>query len=131
MSSPQPGAVRGVTRALVLADAPVLRRGLIGMVDETAGLQAVGSPGEPRRALTLAETARPDAVIVEAPVHTAPGPDRPQGRTRPGRTGPARPVLPAATSRSPFPRGPARGPLLPDGLLHASRRAAPDVGHPT
>src|SRR4051812_50169996 len=35
------------------------------MVNETAGLQAVGSPGEPRRALTLAETARPDAVIVE------------------------------------------------------------------
>src|ERR1700710_1198313 len=34
------------------------------MVNETAGLQAVGAPGEPRRALTLAETARPDAVIV-------------------------------------------------------------------
>jgi DNA-binding NarL/FixJ family response regulator len=56
---------RGVTRVLILADAPVLRRGLIGMVNETAGLQAVGAPGEPRRALTLAETARPDAVIVE------------------------------------------------------------------
>src|SRR4051794_3032521 len=56
---------RGVTRVLILADAPVLRRGLIGMVNETAGLQAVGTPGEPRRALTLAETARPDAVIVE------------------------------------------------------------------
>src|SRR3712207_1994718 len=58
-------STRGVTRVLILADAPVLRRGLIGMVNETAGLQAVGSPGEPRRALTLAETARPDAVIVE------------------------------------------------------------------
>ena len=56
---------RGVTRVLILADAPVLRRGLIGMVNETAGLQAVGTPGEPRRALTLAENARPDAVIVE------------------------------------------------------------------
>ncbi|MGY1833934.1 LuxR C-terminal-related transcriptional regulator [Blastococcus sp. SYSU DS0510] len=55
----------GVTRVLVLADAPVLRRGLVGMVDETAGLQAVGAPGEPRRALVLAESARPDAVIVE------------------------------------------------------------------
>src|SRR3712207_7379000 len=51
---------RGVTRVLILADAPVLRRGLIGMVNETAGLQAVGSPGEPRRALTLAETGRPE-----------------------------------------------------------------------
>src|SRR3712207_2068886 len=56
---------RGVTRVLVLADAPVLRRGLVGMVNETAGLQAVGTPGEPRRALTLADAARPDAVIVE------------------------------------------------------------------
>jgi DNA-binding NarL/FixJ family response regulator len=56
---------RGVTRVLILADAPVLRRGLVGMVNETAGLQAVGAPGEPRRALTLAESARPDAVIVE------------------------------------------------------------------
>jgi DNA-binding NarL/FixJ family response regulator len=56
---------RGVTRVLILADAPVLRRGLVGMVNETAGLQAVGAPGEPSRALTLAETARPDAVIVE------------------------------------------------------------------
>ena len=65
MSTPMASTTRGVTRVLILADAPVLRRGLIGMVNETAGLQAVGSPGEPRRALTLAETARPDAVIVE------------------------------------------------------------------
>ena len=65
MSIPMANTTRGVTRVLILADAPVLRRGLIGMVNETAGLQAVGTPGEPRRALTLAETARPDAVIVE------------------------------------------------------------------
>src|SRR3954452_25314890 len=65
MSAPMPGAPRGVTRVLILADAPVLRRGLIGMVNETPGLQAVGAPGEPRRALTLAESARPDAVVVE------------------------------------------------------------------
>src|SRR4051794_31269315 len=65
VSLPMASTARGVTRVLVLADAPVLRRGLIGMVNETAGLQAVGTPGEPRRALTLAETARPDAVIVE------------------------------------------------------------------
>src|SRR3712207_3852915 len=56
---------RGVTRVLILADAPVLRRGLLSMINETAGLQAVGTPGEARRALTLAETARPDAVVVE------------------------------------------------------------------
>src|SRR3954447_22471906 len=69
---------RGVTRVLILADAPVLRRGLVGMVNETAGLQAVGAPGEPpaaRRAAarpggppgrrTRPEPARPDAVIVE------------------------------------------------------------------
>ncbi|MGY1718075.1 LuxR C-terminal-related transcriptional regulator [Blastococcus sp. SYSU DS0552] len=55
----------GVTRVLVLADAPVLRRGLVGMIDETAGMQVVGAPGEPRRALVLAESARPDAVVVE------------------------------------------------------------------
>src|SRR4051812_40482446 len=62
---PRASTARGVPRLLLLAAAPVLRRGLIGMVNETAGLQAVGTPGEPRRALTLAETARPDAVIVE------------------------------------------------------------------
>jgi DNA-binding NarL/FixJ family response regulator len=56
---------RGVTRVLILADAPVLRRGLLSMINETAGLQAVGTPGEARRALTLAESARPDAVVVE------------------------------------------------------------------
>src|SRR4028119_2269994 len=58
-------AARGVTRVLLLADAPVLRRGLVGMVNETAGMQSVGTPGELRRALTLVETARPDAVVVE------------------------------------------------------------------
>src|SRR5919112_332903 len=58
-------AARGVTRVLILADAPVLRRGLVGMVNETAGMQSVGTPGELRRALTLVETARPDAVVVE------------------------------------------------------------------
>ena len=65
MSAPLSSAPRGVTRVLILADAPVLRRGLLGMVNETAGLQAVGTPGEARRALTLAESARPDAVVVE------------------------------------------------------------------
>jgi DNA-binding NarL/FixJ family response regulator len=56
---------RGVTRVLILADAPVVRRGLLGMVNETAGMQSVGTPGELRRALTLVESARPDAVVVE------------------------------------------------------------------
>jgi DNA-binding NarL/FixJ family response regulator len=65
VSAPLSSAPRGVTRVLILADAPVLRRGLLGMVNETAGLQVVGAPGEPRRALTLAESARPDAVVVE------------------------------------------------------------------
>jgi len=65
VSAPLAITPRGVTRVLVLADAPVLRRGLLSMVNETPGLQAVGAPGEPRRALTLAETARPDAVVVE------------------------------------------------------------------
>ncbi|HEY4626853.1 MAG TPA: response regulator transcription factor, partial [Blastococcus sp.] len=50
---------------LLLADAPVLRRGLVSMINETAGMQSVGSPGELRRALTLVESARPDAVVVE------------------------------------------------------------------
>ena len=63
MSSPMPGTPRGVVRVLVLADAPVLRRGLVGMVDETAGIQSVGASGELRRGLTLAESARPDAVV--------------------------------------------------------------------
>jgi DNA-binding NarL/FixJ family response regulator len=58
-------AARGVTRVLLLADAPVLRRGLVSMVNETAGMQSVGTPGELRRALTLVESARPDAVVVE------------------------------------------------------------------
>jgi DNA-binding NarL/FixJ family response regulator len=35
------------------------------MINETAGMQSVGTPGELRRALTLVETARPDAVVVE------------------------------------------------------------------
>jgi len=60
-----PTPARGVTRVLVLADAPVLRRGLADMVGETAGLEAVGVPGEPRRAVVLADAARPDAVVVE------------------------------------------------------------------
>ena len=59
-------AARGVTRVLILADAPVLRRGLVSMINETAGMQSVGTPGELRRALTLVETARPDAVVVAA-----------------------------------------------------------------
>ncbi|WP_104525331.1 response regulator transcription factor [Blastococcus atacamensis] len=65
MTSPTLGNSRGALRVLVLADAPVLRRGLVGMVNETAGIQVVGAPGEPRRALTLAEAARPDVVVVE------------------------------------------------------------------
>src|SRR5438309_140111 len=56
---------RGITRVLILADAPVLRGGLVSMINETAGMQSVGTPGELRRALTLVETARPDAVVVE------------------------------------------------------------------
>ena len=65
MSTLVPSPPRGVTRVLVLADAPVLRRGLTGMVDETAGLQVVGAPGELRRAVALADSARPDAVVIE------------------------------------------------------------------
>lgn len=65
MSAPMASTARGVTRVLLLADAPVLRRGLVSMINETAGMQAVGTPGELRRALTLVETARPDAVVVE------------------------------------------------------------------
>src|SRR5215211_3555737 len=65
VSAPMASTARGVTRVLLLADSPVLRRGLVSMVNETAGMQAVGTPGELRRALTLVETARPDAVVVE------------------------------------------------------------------
>lgn len=65
MSTPTVSTTRGVTRVLLLADAPVLRRGLVSMINETAGMQAVGTPGELRRALTLVESARPDAVVVE------------------------------------------------------------------
>src|SRR3712207_6829996 len=65
VSAPMASTARGVTRVLLLADAPVLRRGLVSMINETAGMQSVGTPGELRRALTLAESARPDAVVVE------------------------------------------------------------------
>src|SRR5687767_1919630 len=65
VSAPLANAARGVTRVLLLADAPVLRRGLVSMINETAGMQSVGTPGELRRALTLVESARPDAVVVE------------------------------------------------------------------
>ena len=65
MSAPMASNARGVTRVLLLADAPVLRRGLVSMINETAGMQSVGTPGELRRALTLVESARPDAVVVE------------------------------------------------------------------
>ncbi len=65
VSAPLASAARGVTRVLLLADAPVLRRGLVSMINETAGMQSVGTPGELRRALTLVESARPDAVVVE------------------------------------------------------------------
>src|SRR3954462_7729516 len=60
VSAPMASTARGVTRVLLLADAPVLRRGLVSMINETAGMQSVGTPGELRRALTLVETARPD-----------------------------------------------------------------------
>jgi DNA-binding NarL/FixJ family response regulator len=62
VSAPMASNARGVTRVLLLADAPVLRRGLVSMINETAGMQSVGTPGELRRALTLVESARPDAV---------------------------------------------------------------------
>src|SRR3954452_18485421 len=68
-------AARGVTRVLLLADAPALRRALVSMINETAGMQSVGSAGELRRALTLVESARPGAVVVglgsrrAAPLH--------------------------------------------------------------
>src|SRR5215217_2858183 len=65
VSAPMASTARGVTRVLLLADAPVLRRGLVSMINETAGMQSVGTPGELRRALTLVESARPDAVVVE------------------------------------------------------------------
>jgi DNA-binding NarL/FixJ family response regulator len=65
VSAPVASTARGVTRVLLLADAPVLRRGLVSMINETAGMQSVGTPGELRRALTLVESARPDAVVVE------------------------------------------------------------------
>jgi DNA-binding NarL/FixJ family response regulator len=65
VSAPMASTARGVTRVLLLADAPVLRRGLVSMINETAGMQSVGSPGELKRALSLVETARPDAVVVE------------------------------------------------------------------
>jgi DNA-binding NarL/FixJ family response regulator len=65
VSAPMASTARGVTRVLLLADAPVLRRGLVSMINETAGMQSVGTPGELRRASTLVETARPDAVVVE------------------------------------------------------------------
>ena len=65
MSETMASTNRGVTRVLILADAPVLRRGLVSMINETAGMQSVGTPGELRRALTLVEAARPDAVVVE------------------------------------------------------------------
>src|ERR687894_396838 len=65
VSAPMASNARGVTRVLLLADAPVLRRGLVSMINETAGMQSVGTPGELRRALTLVESARPDAVVVE------------------------------------------------------------------
>ena len=61
---------------LLLADAPVLRRGLVSMINETAGMQSVGTPGELRRALTLVESARPDDEArreePNAPVNLAP-----------------------------------------------------------
>src|SRR3954462_7089368 len=65
VSAPMASTARGVTRVLLLADSPVLRRGLVSMINETAGMQSVGTPGELRRALTLVEPARPDAVVVE------------------------------------------------------------------
>src|SRR4029453_75780 len=65
VSAPMASTARGVTRVLLLADAPVLRRGLVSMINETAGMQSVGTPGELRRALTLVESARPHAVVVQ------------------------------------------------------------------
>ena len=58
------GAVRFVAQAgqRALGGRPVVHRQQV--IGSEAGLQAVGSLGEPRRALTLAETARPDAVVV-------------------------------------------------------------------
>src|SRR5215218_7984716 len=92
---------RGVTRVLLLADAPVLRRGLVSMINETAGMQSVGTPGELRRALTLVESARPDAVVD----------DRDAGEAAPqvaagveGRGAAASPA--SRSSRSPRPRTP-------------------------
>ena len=60
-----PTSARGATRVLVLTDAPVLRRGLAGVVGESAEAQIAGAPGEPRRAVALADAAQPDAVVVE------------------------------------------------------------------
>src|SRR3954453_14997302 len=108
VSAPMASTARGVTRVLLLADSPVLRRGLVSMINETAGMQSVGTPGELRRALTVVETARPDAVVVElgsgrgAPLNTS--------RARPRRPQPGPPPAPPVPPRDHRGAGDLRGP---------------------
>ena len=130
VSAPMASTARGVTRVLLLADAPVLRRGLVSMINETAGMQSVGTPGELRRALTLVETGPPRRRRGGAGLRPRRDPER--------LPRPAPPLPPGRHRRAGHLRGPGRGergagrrhPRLPDDQHLADAARLGDPGRP-
>lgn len=54
-----------MTRVLIVDDHPVVREGLVAVLEDTAEVQVVGAAGSAEEALALVETALPDVVLLD------------------------------------------------------------------
>ncbi len=55
----------GATKVLLVDDHPVVREGLRGMIDAEADLTVVGEAGSGDEAVVMAESLRPDVILMD------------------------------------------------------------------